>query len=169
MKTTDKPYTIYIRSTKESIPVTKEEFDAYYRDINAYRIRQQRHGRCVCPESKRLSCDMDCYTCPFSRAGDTRSLDYVDADEEGNETSWLEQMPDETPLIEEIIADASEIESLFKRLAELMPEAVEIGRQRLTGKPDVQIAPHFGVSRQVMDYRLKKVKAILKQEFPDLF
>lgn len=26
----DKQYTIYIRSTKESIPVNKEEFDAYY-------------------------------------------------------------------------------------------------------------------------------------------
>ena len=26
----DKQYTIYIRSTKESIPVSKEEFDAYY-------------------------------------------------------------------------------------------------------------------------------------------
>ena len=40
-------YTIYIRSTKESIPVSKEEFDAYYHGINIYRIRQQRHGRCV--------------------------------------------------------------------------------------------------------------------------
>lgn len=27
----DKQYTIYIRSTKESVPVNKEEFDAYYR------------------------------------------------------------------------------------------------------------------------------------------
>ena len=60
-------YTIYIRSTKESIPVSKEEFDAYYHDINIYRIRQQRHGRCVCPASKRLTCDMDCLTCPFHR------------------------------------------------------------------------------------------------------
>ena len=74
----DKQYTIYIRSTKESIPVNKEEFDAYYHDINIYRIRQQRHGRCVCPASKRLTCDMDCLTCPFHRMGDTRSLDYTE-------------------------------------------------------------------------------------------
>ena len=32
----DKQYTIYIRSTKESIPVNKEEFDAYYHDINTH-------------------------------------------------------------------------------------------------------------------------------------
>ena len=30
MSKKDKQYTIYIRSTKESIPVNKEEFDAYY-------------------------------------------------------------------------------------------------------------------------------------------
>ena len=47
MESNENQYTIYIRSTKESIPVSKEEFDAYYHDINIYRIRQQRHGRCV--------------------------------------------------------------------------------------------------------------------------
>ena len=67
MTNNDNQYTIYIRSTKESIPVSKEEFDAYYHDINIYRIRQQRHGRCVCSASKRLTCDMDCLTCPFHR------------------------------------------------------------------------------------------------------
>ena len=89
-------YTIYIRSTKESIPVNKEEFDAYYHDINIYRIRQQRHGRCVCPASKRLTCDMDCLTCPFHRMGDTRSLDYTETDDEGNETAWVDEIPDDS-------------------------------------------------------------------------
>lgn len=87
MTNNENQYTIYIRSTKESIPVSKEEFDAYYHDINIYRIRQQRHGRCVCPASKRLTCDMDCPTCPFHRMGDMRSLDYTETDDEGNKTA----------------------------------------------------------------------------------
>ena len=33
MTNNENQYTIYIRSTKESIPVSKEEFDAYYHDI----------------------------------------------------------------------------------------------------------------------------------------
>ena len=70
-------YYIYLRSTKERIPVTKEEFDNYYRDINAYRQKQQYHGRCVCPQNKRLDCDMDCETCPFRRAGNMLSLNYT--------------------------------------------------------------------------------------------
>ena len=75
MQNNDNQKYIYIRSTRERIPVTEEEFDNYYRDINAFRKKQQRHGRCVCPEAKRLDCDMDCDTCPFRRAGDHRSLD----------------------------------------------------------------------------------------------
>jgi len=109
----DKQYTIYIRSTKESIPVNKEEFDAYYHDINIYRIRQQRHGRCVCPASKRLTCDMDCLTCPFHRRGDMRSLDYTETDDEGNETAWVDEIPDDSPLLEDIIIEASEMKALY--------------------------------------------------------
>ena len=36
----DKQYYIYIRSTNEQVPVTKEEFDAYYKDIDLYRRKQ---------------------------------------------------------------------------------------------------------------------------------
>ena len=114
----DKQYTIYIRSTKESIPVNKEEFDAYYHDINIYRIRQQRHGRCVCPASKRLTCDMDCLTCPFHRMGDTRSLDYTETDDEGNETAWVDEIPDDSPLLEDIIIEASEMKALYSKYVE---------------------------------------------------
>ena len=77
MKNNDNQYYIYIRSTKERLPCTEEEFHNYYRDISVFRRKQQRHGRCVCPENKRLDCDMDCATCPFRRAGDGLSLDYM--------------------------------------------------------------------------------------------
>ncbi len=36
MSSNDKQYYIYLRSTKERVPCTKEEFDNYYRDINAF-------------------------------------------------------------------------------------------------------------------------------------
>lgn len=85
MKNNDNQYYIYIRSTKERIPCTEEEFHNYYRDISVFRRKQQRHGRCVCPENKRLDCDMDCATCPFRRAGDGLSLDYTTTDEDGTE------------------------------------------------------------------------------------
>ena len=159
----DKQYTIYIRSTKESIPVNKEEFDAYYHDINIYRIRQQRHGRCVCPASKRLTCDMDCLTCPFHRMGDTRSLDYTETDDEGNETAWVDEIPDDSPLLEDIIIEASEMKALYARLTDLMPEAIKIGELRLEGLSEDAIGERIGIGRKTFAYRLKKSKPSSKK------
>ena len=47
-----KEYRIYIKESKSWVDVNKEFYTNYYRDINAYRKRQQEHGRCVCPASK---------------------------------------------------------------------------------------------------------------------
>ena len=169
MKNNEKNYTIYIRSTKESIPVSKEEFDAYYHDIDIYRRKQQRHGKCVCPKSKQLSCDMDCLTCPFSRAGDTRSLDYTITDDEGNEASWLDETPDGSPLIEDVLAESEEMKALYDRLIKLMPEAVTIGELRLSGMNDRDISKEIGIARSTFEGRIARVKAILESEFPNLF
>ena len=94
-----KQYRIYIKESKSWVDVNKEFYTNYYRDINAYRKRQQEHGRCVCPASKRYLCDMDCMTCPYVKAGDQLSLDNTVSDGEGNEKSWLDDMPDESAAI----------------------------------------------------------------------
>ena len=111
MKTNDNQYYIYLRATKQRIPCTKEQFDDYYRDINAYRRTQQNHGRCVCLPSKRLSCDMDCYSCPYHTPGDMSSLDSGLKDDDGEEMNWLdhlqETMPDlQTPSPADYVSDA---------------------------------------------------------------
>lgn len=92
-----KEYRIYIKDMHQWVPVSKTDFDNYYRDINAYRRRQQEHGRCVCPASKRYLCNMDCCNCRFHKGGDELSLDYTVTSEDGNEKSWLENLPDDRP------------------------------------------------------------------------
>lgn len=169
MKINDNQPYIYIRSTRERIPVTQQEFNDYYRDINAFRKKQQRHGRCVCPERKRLDCDMDCMTCPFHRAGDGLSLDYTTVDDEGNEQTWVDTLADDSPLMDEIIADSQQLEQLFIRLKELMPEAIQIGELRLDGHTDVDIAKRIGIRNTTFRSRLERVKKILVQEFPEIF
>ena len=169
MNTNEKQYYIYIRSTKEKIPVSKEEFDAYYKDINSYRRTQMNHGKCVCPSLKWLTCDMDCATCPFSRAGDSRSLDMPHVSEDGVETAWVDEIPDDAPLLEEIITNAAEMEALYARLSELMPEAVRIGNLRLSGMSDREIAKEIGVAKSTFEGRIARAKKVLEFEFPDLF
>lgn len=165
----NKQYYIYLRSTRERIPCTKEEFDNYYRDINTYRKAQQRRGKCVCPEKKRLDCDMDCSTCPFRRAGDTVSLDYTVSDENGEEITWGNSLESTSPPIDDIVADSERMAELFERLKELMPQAVEIGQLRQQGIPDVQIARQIGIHRNTFGSRLQRVKEILEKEFPEFF
>ena len=162
-------YYIYLRSTKERIPVTKEEFDNYYRDINAYRQKQQYHGRCVCPQNKRLDCDMDCETCPFRRAGNMLSLNYTTIDGDGEESELLDEIADPGPFVEDLVADGQEFSRLFARITELMPEAIEIGTLRQLGMSDTLIADKVGIHRNTFFYRLKKVAEVLKKEFPEIF
>ena len=169
MKPADKQYTIYIRSTDRHIPVSKETFDSYYRDINVYRRKRQRNGECACPQNKRLFCDTDCDRCPFRILPETLSLDYGIEDTDGNGISWLENVEDASPLPEEILVGASEMRRLYDRLNELMPEAVEVGRLRMDGLSEDAIGEQIGIGRKTYAYRLKKVKAILENEFPEIF
>lgn len=169
MTSQDKQHYIYLRSTRERIPCTKEEFDNYYRDINAFRQKQQYHGRCVCPEKKRLDCDIDCATCLFSKAGDTRSLDYTMTDEDGNEIAWVDMLEDQTASFEDAIADQFQLKAILDRLVELMPQALEIGRMRQEGLSDTAISCEIGIPRKTFTDRIRKVHSILKTEFPEYF
>ena len=104
MNTNEKQYYIYIRSTKEQVPVTKQEFDDYYRDINAFRRTRMNHKLCVCPQSQWLSCDMDCCTCPYKRGEDELSTDISQLDEAGLTHSWIESISDDSAPMDEILS-----------------------------------------------------------------
>ena len=163
-----KQYYIYLRSTKEKVPCTKQEFHDFYRDIDSYRRKQQRHGRCVCPISKRLECDMDCFTCPFRRDGDFISLDNA-IDDDGEIKTHLDNLADNSPLIEDIITENEDFKDLLVRLNELMPQAVDIGMLRQNGVSNTAISSHIGIPRKTFTDRIKKVKVILEKEFPEFF
>ena len=62
-----------------------------------------------------------------------------------------------------------ELEHLFARLNELMPEAVKIGELRQKGLSDEKIADNIGIKRTTFLSRIKKIKELLKSEYPDLF
>ena len=63
------------RTTGEKIPVSKEVRDAYYGEAARIRMKEQAHGRCVCPQSKVWACDGDCLICEYRRSGNLASLD----------------------------------------------------------------------------------------------
>lgn len=160
---------IYLKATRQWVEVSEEYYRDHTRYHDALRKRQQSHGQCVCPKSKFWLCDGDCLTCEFRRAGDMLSLDYTVENEDGNACSPLDNLADPAPSIEEIICDKAELDQLFARLNELMPEAVEIGRLRQDGLSDEAIAEMIGIKRTTFLSRLKKAKEQLAAEFPDRF
>lgn len=157
-----KPYYIYIRSTRERVPCTKEEFDNYYHDIDTFRKKQQRHGRCVCPAAKRLDCDMDCASCPFSRAGDSLSLNYTTTNDEGDERSWLDDLPDVLAVVDVAVEEAELLDALHLLLASLSPEDMEICKAIMADLSERVAAASLNISRKAFMYRRDKVLNHLK-------
>lgn len=123
----------------------------------------------MCPRSKWWLCDGMCQDCEFHAPGDTLSLDMPVSNEDGDKVTLLDTLVDPTPTIESVICDKAELDQLFVRLNELMPEAVEIGRLRQDGLSDEAIANIIGIKRITFLSRLKKAKEQLASEFPDRF
>ena len=52
----NKQYKVYIPSTHQFVPVTKEFYYEYYRPIWCTQKQAQKLGQCMCPKSKLWSC-----------------------------------------------------------------------------------------------------------------
>ncbi len=158
---------IYLKDLHQWVPVSKTDFDNYYRDVNAYRRRQQEHGRCVCPASKRYLCDMDCCTCRFHKGGDELSLDYTVTDEDGNEKSWLEALPDDRPSAQSVMEDRELLDTLLHKLDELEPEGRRICELVMEGRSERDCGKEMGMARNTFVYKRDKLFAALADYLKD--
>ena len=158
---------IYLKGLHQWVPVSKTDFDNYYRDVNAYRRRQQEHGRCVCPASKRYLCDMDCYTCRFHKGGDELSLDYTVTDEDGREKSWLDDLPDDRPSAQSVMEDRELLDTLLHKLDELDPEGRRICELVMQGRTERDCGKEMGMARNTFVYKRDKLFAALADYLKD--
>lgn len=145
------------------VPVSKEAFDDYYRDINAYRKKEQRHGRCACPESKRLLCNMDCGNCPYTTAGDMSSLNEQIEDDDGNSIEVIDTIADEPDY------DAEMIHELHKQIEQLTPDYREICNLMLEGKTEREIGEIISKDHKTVHYHKEKIIDILREKLSEIF
>ena len=158
---------IYLKDLHQWVPVSKTDYDNYYRDINAYRRRQQEHGRCVCPASKRYLCDMDCCTCRFRKAGDELSLDYTVTDDDGNEKSWLDDLQDDSPSAQSVLEERELLDTLLHKLDELDPEGRRICELVMEGHSERDCGKEMGMARNTFVYKRDKLFAALADYLKD--
>lgn len=162
MTNKDKQYYIYIRSINKDIPVSKEVYQSFYKETSVFRRRKQRSGECVCPSRMFLNCDTDCENCQYKTSGKDLSLNYIQY--EDTEKEFVDSLVDDSWVIEDLIEDGIEMEKLFKRITEIMPEAIRIGELRLDGMSDKEIAEAIGIPRTTFLHRLKSLKKALEKE-----
>jgi len=158
-----KTYFIFIRSTDEKVPVSKEQHDAFYKEADRIRHKEQDHGRCMCPYRYAWKCDGDCIGCEYHAAGDTLSLDVTNPDGNGNMYDYL---PDNNTPIEELISDRILLEQLFARLRELDPEAdtiIQLWMDHPEGISDRAIARELGRPQKTFADQMKKYRTDLRR------
>ena len=160
---------IYDKQAKTWFEVTPEQYKEFDTWRTNLRKREQYHHRCMCPRNKWWLCDGMCDDCEFHAPGDILSLDMPTSNDDGDEVTLLDMLEDPAPSIEEVICDKAELDQLFDRLNELMPEAVQIGKLRQEKLTDEEIAKVVGIKRTTFRSRLEKAKAQLSFEFPDRF
>lgn len=144
-----KTYFIYVRSTGEKVPVTKEQHDSFYKEADRIRHKEQDHGRCMCPHRFIWKCDGDCIGCEYHAAGDITSLDQPLPDGNGALGDYI---PDRSKPMDEVIADRMLLEQLFARLRELDPEAdtiIQLRCPRHRGRPEP--ARHSYQAKRTLD------------------
>ena len=66
---------IYIRSLKEKIPCTEQQFKEFYREATRIRKKEQYYNRCKCPKQFIWACDGDCENCEHHLGYGMLSLD----------------------------------------------------------------------------------------------
>lgn len=157
-----KTYFIYVRSTGEKVPVTKEQHDSFYKEADRIRHKEQDHGRCMCPYRFIWRCDGDCLDCEYHATGDITSLDQPLSD--GNGT-LCDYMPDRSKSMEEIISDRMLLEQLFARLRELDPDADIIIQCWLDDYKisDRAIAEKLGRPQRTFADQMKKIRTELRK------
>ena len=156
-----KSYFIYIRSTKQKVPVTKEQHDAFYKEASRIRNKEQNHHRCMCPYNYIWQCDGDCLDCEYYAAGDMLSLDEPTTDGNGNMYDYL---PDSTPRMENVIIGRMLLEELFARLRELDPDAdhiIQLWTDNPKGISDRKIAEVLGRPQRTFADQMKKIRTEL--------
>lgn len=157
-----KTYFIYVRSTGEKVPVTKEQHNSFYKEADRIRHKEQDHGRCMCPYRFIWRCDGDCLDCEYHATGDITSLDQPLSD--GNGT-LCDYMPNRSKSMEEIISDRMLLEQLFARLRELDPDADTIIQCWLDDCKisDRAIAEKLGRKQRTFADQMKKIRTELRK------
>ena len=126
MKKENKKYYYPMRDSNDPtkvdlIEISEEIYREIGPEINTFRKREQRAGRCVCPSRFIWKCDMDCALCEYRAVGNRV---YMQSDEDADDL--FENIGDERADTERAVTDIMLLEEVLDRFRELDPDADKI-------------------------------------------
>ena len=158
---------IYLKATKQWVPVTEEFHKAYFHEVDLFRRKQIRSGYCNCPSTKWWLCDMNCAECEFScHPGNVVSIDSEIGD--GSDACPLaDAIPDDSVDIEETMMLAELFSALHSELERLDPDGRRICELIMAGKTEREAASLLGISKTAYRYQWLKLKDYLAKKLQD--
>lgn len=158
---------IYIRSTKQWVPVTEEVYREYYRPIWRLQKEAQKNGQCICPKSKLWICDGDCAVCEYHTAGNTVSLDAPIENADGEEFCLLDTLEDPTSSFADVLVDRLLLEQLLDELVERDPEGKRICELIMEGQSEREAAVTLNMARSTFKRHWSAIKAELARQIKE--
>ena len=154
---------IYIRSLKEKVPCTEQQFQEFYREATRIRKKEQYYHRYKCPKQFIWAYDGDCANCEHHLGYGLLSLD-APMTEDGNTLLESEELA-APALMEELISDRILLEQLFQRLREFDPDADKIIEywKDDSSISDREIAKRLGRKQRTFADQMKKIRTELRK------
>ena len=143
------------------ITLIEVETTEIQKEIDRIRKKAQYHGECACPKRFIWKCDGNCDCCEYCVRKQSLSLD-LEIENHGDHIA-------DTADTEVIVADKLIFTELLRRLAVLMPEAIEVGKLKLEGESERSSIEQLGMTRSTYRSRLEKVRKQIYEEFGDVF
>lgn len=154
---------IYIRSLKEKVPCTEQQFQEFYREATRIRKKEQYYHRCKCPKKLIWTCDGDCENCEHHLGYGLLSLDAPNT--EDGSTLLESEVLASPDLMEEVIGDKILLEQLFQRLRELDSDADKIIKlwKENNSISDREIAKRLDRKQRTFADQMKKIRTELRK------
>ena len=155
-------YFIYLRSIDKKVKVSKEVYDAFYKEAHRIRSKEQYHGRCVCPKKELWKCDGICEECRYRVYKDI----YLDTPLKDDIHTIGDTTETHLPTPEEIIADRDLLRRLIKRFRDLddrADEIISIYIDHPEGISDRKVAEILGRPASTHQERMKKIRHELRK------
>lgn len=162
-----KQFSIYLRSTNEWIPVTKEQYKEHSKFYGSFRKKKQDHCKCTCPHQKWWFCNADCETCKYRTGGDTVSFDFMYFNVETAGITPLEFL--ESNVNDFTIDVDNKLISIeiIHYIQDVAPFILSVASMRLKGLTDTEIAKKLGIPRTTLLARANKTADLIREKFPD--